>query len=212
VLLGARLPGRDGVRRFLLYFVFIGCGYLLIEVALIQKFVLFLGHPTYALTVVIFSMLLASGLGSYFSGRVLINREGRLIKVLGCVALCAALWAWILSVLLPAAVGLPLLLKVLITVLLIAPLGFMMGMPFPAGLQRLEEWHAPAVRWAWSLNAAASVLGSVGALVCCIYLGLIQTLIVGGLLYVAALAVFGQARAGGSATPEPGTARVALAR
>ncbi len=213
VLLGARLPGREGVRGFLLYFVFIGCGYLLIEVALIQKFVLFLGHPTYALTVVIFSMLLTSGLGSYFSGRLLLNREGRLIKILGCVALCAALWAWILSVLLPAGVGLPLPLKVAITVLLIAPLGFMMGMPFPAGLERLQQWHPPAVRWAWSLNAGASVLGSVGALVCCIYLGLIQTLIVGGLLYVAALAVFGQARVNGvSSKPEPGVARVELAR
>jgi hypothetical protein len=212
LLLGARLTPRPGVRRFLLYFVFIGCGYLLIEVALIQKFVLFLGHPTHALTVVIFSMLLSSGLGSYFSARLIVNHEGRLIKVLGCVALCAALWAWILSVFLPAAVGLPLPLKMAIAVLLIAPLGFMMGMPFPAGLQRLEEWHAPAVRWAWSLNAAASVLGSVGALVGCIYLGLIQTLIVGGLLYVAALAVFGQARLSGSGGPEPGTARVALAQ
>ena len=120
VVLGARLPGREGVRGFLLYFVFIGCGYLLIEVALIQKFVLFLGHPTYALTVVIFSMLLASGLGSYFSGRLLEHHEGRLIKILGCVALCAVLWAWILSALLPAAVGLPLPLKVSMTVLLIA--------------------------------------------------------------------------------------------
>ena len=211
-LLGARLPAKGGVRGFLLYFVFIGCGYLLIEVALIQKFVLFLGHPTYALTVVIFSMLLASGLGSYFSGRLLVNREGRLIKILGCVALCAALWAWILSALLPAAVGLALALKVAITVLLIAPLGFLMGMPFPAGLERLEQWHQPAVRWAWSLNAGASVLGSVGALVCCIYLGLIQTLIVGGLLYVAALAVFGRARLNGSPKPEPGSVRVALAR
>jgi hypothetical protein len=212
VLMGTRLPGREGVRGFLLYFVFIGCGYLLIEVALIQKFVLFLGHPTYALTVVIFSMLLASSLGSYFSSRLLVHREGRLIKILGCVALCAALWAWILSALLPAAVGLPLPLKVLMTLLLIAPLGFMMGMPFPAGLERLEAWHPPAVRWAWSLNAGASVLGSVGALVCCIYLGLIQTLIVGGLLYVAALAVFGQARVNGSSKPEPGKARVALAQ
>ena len=75
------------------------------------------------------------------------------------------------------------------TVALIAPLGFVMGMPFPTALQRLEEWHTPSVRWAWSLNAAASVLGSVGALVCAIYLGLVQTLLAGGLLYLAALAV-----------------------
>jgi len=80
-------------------------------------------------------------------------------------------------------------LKVAIAVLLIAPLGLVMGMPFPTGLARLEEWHAPSVRWAWSLNAAASVLGSVGSLLCAIYLGLVQTLLAGGLLYLAALAV-----------------------
>jgi hypothetical protein len=64
-----------------------------------------------------------------------------------------------------------------------------MGMPFPTALKRLEEWHKPSVRWAWSLNAAASVLGSVGSLVCAIYLGLVQTLLAGGLLYLVALAV-----------------------
>jgi hypothetical protein len=62
-------------------------------------------------------------------------------------------------------------------------------MPFPTGLKRLEEWHKPSVRWAWALNAASSVLGSVGALLCAIYLGLIQTLFIGGLLYVAALLI-----------------------
>ena len=67
------------------------------------------------------------------------------------------------------------------SVAMIAPLGFAMGMPFPTAMARLEGWHPPSVRWAWSLNAASSVLGSVGALVCSIYLGLVQTLIVGGL-------------------------------
>jgi len=62
-------------------------------------------------------------------------------------------------------------------------------MPFPTGLKWLEDRHKPSVRWAWSLNAAASVLGSVGALLCAIYLGLIQTLFIGGLLYVAALVI-----------------------
>ena len=69
LVLGARLPRQKGVLGFLLYFLCIGAGYILIEMALIQKFVLFLGHPTYALTVVIFSMLVSSGLGSYFSRR-----------------------------------------------------------------------------------------------------------------------------------------------
>ena len=101
----------------------------------------------------------------------------------GLVALLAVL----VSPLLAAGVGLPLGVKLLITVLLIAPAGFAMGMPFPTGLRRLEEWHQPSVRWAWSLNAASSVLGSVGAIFCAIYLGLMQTLLVGGLLYLMAL-------------------------
>jgi len=62
-------------------------------------------------------------------------------------------------------------------------------MPFPTGLARLEKWHSASVRWAWSLNAASSVLGSVAALVLAIYWGLVQTLLIGGVLYLAALAI-----------------------
>jgi hypothetical protein len=190
VVLGARLPRHPGVAGYLPYFLFIGAGYILIEIALIQKFVLFLGHPTYALTVVIFSMLVSSGLGSYYSRKALGDAEdGPLIKALGLIAVLVAVLAITVTVLLPIGVGLPLWLKIAIAVLLIAPPGFVMGMPFPTGLRRLEAWHAPAVRWAWSLNAASSVLGSVGALVCAIYLGLMQTLVVGGLLYLGALIV-----------------------
>jgi hypothetical protein len=212
LVLGARLPAHRGVRGFLLYFLFIGAGYILIEVALIQKFVLFLGEPVYALTVVIFSMLVSSGLGSAFSKRLLGNSEGRLIKALGCIALLAALLALLVSSTLSALVWLPLQLKIALTVVTIAPLGFAMGMPFPTALRRLEEWHAPSVRWAWSLNAASSVLGSVGALMCAIYLGLMQTLIIGGLFYLAALGVVARVRMAQAAAPEPGPGRVVLAQ
>jgi hypothetical protein len=211
LVLGTRLPQHRGVRGFLLYFLFIGAGYILVEVGLIQKFVLFLGHPTYALAVVVFAMLVSSGLGSNFSRRLLGKDEGRLIKALGCIALLTALLGLVVSSLLSALVWLPLGLKMAITVALIAPVGFVMGMPFPAGLTRLEEWHAPSVRWAWSLNAASSVMGSVGALVCAIYLGLVQTLIIGGLFYLAALAVVARVRTSGSA-PAPGPGRVVLAK
>jgi hypothetical protein len=212
LVLGTRLPRHRGVLGFLLYFLFIGAGYILIEVGLIQKFVLFLGHPTYALIVVIFSMLVSSGIGSFASLRILGKREDRLIKALGCVALLAALVALIVSTSLAPLVWLPLPLKMALTVAVIAPLGFVMGMPFPTGLRRLEEWHAPSVRWAWSLNAAASVLGSVGSLACSIYLGLVQTLIVGGIFYLAALAVVARVHMNTEAAPEPGAGRVVLAR
>ena len=187
-LLGSRLPSNKSVLRFLWYFIFIGTGYILIQVALVQKFVLFLGHPTYALTVIIFSMLLSSGLGSYFSRRVAAGSEKRLGGVLVMVALLVAGLAFSVSPLLGAGVGLPMPLKFAISVLLIAPPGFLMGMPFPTGLRRLEEMHKPSVRWAWSLNAAASVLGSVAAIVLAIYLGLRETLLIGGAMYLCALA------------------------
>jgi predicted membrane-bound spermidine synthase len=189
MVLGARLPRHKGVLRFLLYFLCIGAGYILIEMALIQKFVLFLGHPTYALTVVIFSMLVSSGLGSYFSRRILGDDDRRLYRALALIAVLVALLAALVTPVLAAGVGLPLPLKFAIAVAMISPAGFVMGMPFPTALKRLEEWHKPSVRWAWSLNAAASVLGSVGSLVCGIYLGLVQTLLAGGLLYLAALVV-----------------------
>jgi hypothetical protein len=212
LVLGTRLPKHAGVRGFLWYFLFIGTGYILIEVGLIQKFVLFLGHPTYALTVVIFSLLTSSGLGSFTSRRLIGRDEGQLIKVLGSVAILAALEGVVVSGLLGALVWLPLAVKMALTVALVAPLGFAMGMPFPTALRRLEEWHAPAVRWAWSLNAASSVLGSVGALICAIYLGLMQTLIIGGLFYLAALAVLARTRMNVERPPETAPGRVVIAQ
>jgi MFS family permease len=211
LVLGTRLPRQPGVPAFLTYFMFIGAGYILIEVGLIQKFVLFLGHPTYALAVVIFSMLVSSGVGSFLSRRLIGRAESRLAKALGAIAILAALLALTLGGMLGGLVWLPLGWKAALTVLVIAPLGIAMGMPFPVGLDRLECWHSPSVRWAWSLNAASSVLGSVAALVCSIYLGLVQTLIVGGLFYLAALAVVARIRPAVPADPEPGITRVVLA-
>ncbi len=190
VILGTELPRERSVKVFLLYFLAIGTGYILIEVALIQKFVLFLGHPTYALTVVIFSLLLSSGLGSFSSKKLLRGNDANLLTLLAAVAVVVALVAVVVTFALTPLVGLPLAVKIPLSILLIFPAGFTMGIPFPAGLAKLESWHKPALRWAWSLNAASSVLGSVGALICAIYLGLVQTLLVGGALYLCAFAVF----------------------
>jgi hypothetical protein len=189
ILLGTRLPRERSVRSFLLYFLAIGMGYILIEVALIQKFVLFLGHPTYALTVVIFSMLVSSGMGSFVSRRIVGDNNNRLVAALAIAAAFVGILAASAQPVLTAGVGLPWAEKVIATVLMIAPAGFVMGIPFPTGLRLLEQWHEPSVRWAWSLNAAASVLGSVGALVLALYLGLVQTMLIGGGLYVFAMVV-----------------------
>ncbi len=199
LVLRSRLPDQRGVIGFLWYFLCLGAGYILIQVALIQKFVLLLGHPTYALTVIVFSMLVASGAGSFFSRRWVAGDDARLMRVLGAIFVFVALLAFGAPSLDQFAAGWPLLAKMAVTALAIAPAAFLMGMPFPSGLLRLERHHAPSVRWAWSLNAAASVLGSAGAIVLAIYLGLRATLLIGGALYLVALAVVAMNRGQGSA-------------
>lgn len=186
LLLGARLPNEPGLRRYLLYFVCIGTGYILIQVALIQKFVLFLGHPTYALTVIIFSMLLSSGIGSFYSRRILSGHPGRWGRTLLAVAGLVVILAVVSGPVTQWGVGWPLWIKAPVAALMIAPAAFLMGIPFPTGLAHLEKRHSPSVRWAWSLNAASSVMGSALAMLFALYLGLLQTLILGGVFYVLA--------------------------
>ncbi len=188
LVLGSRLPTERGVRVFLLYFLCIGVGYILVQVAMIQKFVLLLGHPTYALIVIIFAMLLASSLGSYWSKRLgAAERDSTLRWVLATVAFLVGALALVITPLSNAAVGWPFAARVALTLALIAPPAFVMGMPFPSGLSRLERWHSPSVRWAWSINAAASVLGSGLSMFLALYLGLRETLLLGGLLYLVAV-------------------------
>jgi hypothetical protein len=187
LVLGHRLPRGKGSYRALLFFLFIGAGYIVIQVALIQKFVLFLGHPTYALTVIIFSMLLSSGCGSFASKKLVRYETRRLVPVLSIIVLGNILLALIVSPISEGGVALPFPVKVLITVALISPLGFAMGMPFPTGLTLLERVMPASVRWAWAINAASSVMGSAAAMFLAIYLGLKLTLIVGSLFYLAAL-------------------------
>lgn len=187
LLLGHRLPRSPGALRALLFFLFIGAGYILIQVALIQKFVLFLGHPTYALTVIIFSMLLASGFGSFASKRLVHQDSRRLAWVLAFIAAAVFLLAVIVTPISESGVALPLPLKMLITVLIVAPAGFLMGMPFPTGLGLLERIMPASIRWAWAINAASSVMGSAAAMFLAIYLGLQLTIVIGGAFYLAAL-------------------------
>jgi len=176
------------VRVFLLYFLCIGVGYILVQVALIQKFVLLLGKPTYSLIVIIFAMLIASSLGSYWSRRLgAADSDARLRQVLFAVAVLVAVLSLVVTPLLNTAVGWPMTARIALTLALIAPPAFAMGMPFPSGLTRLERWHKPSVRWAWSLNAAASVLGSGLSMFLALYLGLRETLFIGGLMYLAAM-------------------------
>lgn len=179
-------PRQARISTFLAYFVFIGVGYILIQVALVQRFVLLLGRPASALSVIIFSMLVASGLGSYFS-RALAGEDARRLGVLLLlVVLAVAALALSAGPLTSLAVAWPMPAKILLAVLAVSPAAFLMGTAFPTGLAQLERRDPLAVRWAWALNAAASVLGSVMAVALALYLGLRETLAAGALMYAGA--------------------------
>ncbi len=190
LVLGQKLPSERRLQVFLLYFVCLGAGYIMIQVSLIQKFVLLLGHPTYALTVIIFSMLMTSGLGSFYSKRIVKGNPERLRIVLLLIVILVPVLGYFAGLVSDLGPAWPLALKMAATVAVIAPLGFLMGIPFPTGLAAIEGWEKSAVRWAWSMNAASSVLGSAMAIFLAIYLGLYQTLVLGGLLYLVAAWVY----------------------
>jgi hypothetical protein len=188
----------------LLYFVAVGLGYILVEIAFIQRFVLFLGHPTYALTVVIFLLLLSSGAGSLLSRRWLSSTvKGWIPLVILVVAI--SLYTWGLTRLLTSLIGLPFVEKLVVSAVVLVPLGFAMGMPFPTGMRAMantREVELPAsefgeavngdnaVEWAWAMNAAASVLGSVLAMVIAIHFGLNTTVACGAAAYLLSLMLF----------------------
>ncbi len=178
----ARLP-------FLLYFACLGAGFIVVEVVLVQKCVLFLGHPAYALTVVLFALLLWSGLGSFASGRfpeaALVRRLRWMILAVAALVVLAVL---LLSPLFYALVHLAAAWRVLITVAALSPLGLALGMPMPTGIRLLHERAPELIPWAWGVNGAASVLGSVGAVALAMVAGFDVALLAGAALYLAALA------------------------
>jgi spermidine synthase len=196
---GARSQQPRPVR--LLYFVAVGLGYILVEIAFIQRFVLFLGHPVYALTVVVFLLLLSSGAGSMASRWWLREAQRPWLPLL-LIAGALLVYVAILPGLLNRLVGLPFAAKLLVSGVLLIPLGFAMGMPFPAGLRALalrNSGEFPGVpentsggnlvEWAWAMNAASSVLGSVVAIIIAIQFGLNATLASGAAAYLLALAL-----------------------
>jgi SAM-dependent methyltransferase len=181
LLLARAGSGRQSVSiAGLLYFVAVGLGYILVEISMIQRFVLFLGHPTYALTVVVFLMLLSSGAGSILALKV------RMRWVLVFIVVLIAMYVAVLPGLLSSAVGRMFAVKLFISAVVLVPLGFLMGMPFPLGLKLMSSEEGATVEWAWAMNAAASVLGSVAAMVIAIHFGLTVTLACAALAYLLA--------------------------
>jgi hypothetical protein len=168
------------------FFAAIGFGFLTLEVALIQRFVLFLGFPTYALSVVLFALLLWTGAGSLLAGRVGDPRRALSAALaVSCVMIAACALA--LAPLLEALLDLPFALRVAVTVALLAPVGIPLGMAMPLGLGRLAALHPGGVAWAWGVNGIASVVAAAAAIAIAIVAGFPAATLVALACYLGAL-------------------------
>jgi spermidine synthase len=159
-LLAARGQSVPGAARYGVFFAGIGLGYLAVEVALLQKFGLFLGHPNYALSVVLASLLLATGLGSLSSGAI-IARVGRLRYMSYVLAALLLLEYKFALPYLAGLIGLPFAARSLIVFALVAPIGLCLGVFFPTALEQLKPTAPSFVPWAWGINGIFSVLAPV---------------------------------------------------
>jgi hypothetical protein len=186
---GDERGGRDTKTTvaMLSYFLSIGLGFIFIEIILIDKFLLFLNHPLYAVAVVLAGILLFAGIGSRF----VMRRAGqpakwRILLPVFAVVLIGGAYVELLPRLSGTLVMLSDELSVASALLLIAPLAFFMGMPFPVAVEALSRKDAALIPWAWGANGCASVLGAVLAVIIATSYGGSFVITVGLVLYLAA--------------------------
>ena len=176
------------------YFFALGLAYIIVEVVLMQRFSLFLGHPTYSVTAILFSILLFSGLGSAWSDRRTGSMRDVLRPVLFGLPVAIVLIAFAAPPFLRALIGLPLAARLAIAVVMVAPAAFLMGTAFPAGIRAIGATEPRHVAWAWAANGCASVIGSVCAVLGAMVWSFSVMLVIAMLIYILALASLSRLR------------------
>lgn len=176
--------------RVILYFLAIGLAFMFMEIAFIQKFVLFLAHPLYAVAVVLCAFLVFAAVGSWLAERwqKRVASSKHVVLAVMMIGVLSLLYLAILPSLFRALIHLPDAAKIAISVVLIAPLAVCMGVPFPTGIMRLARTAQETIPWAWAINGFASVVGAVLATLLAIHLGFAMVILLAVLIYGLAVA------------------------
>ncbi len=175
-----KYPRKKGI---LMYFLCLGLGFMFVEITLIQRFILFLGHPIYSVSAVLFSLLLFAGIGSFFSDR-LKNPTNVIISI----SLLIILYLLTLPALFNMFLGQGIITRYITSLAIIAPLGFLMGMPFPLGIRITKKISPDMIPWAWAVNGCASVAGSILVIIIALSCGFSTVLMLAGIVYLTGLA------------------------
>lgn len=182
----AQLPRKGSA---ILYFGAVGFGFMLYEIALIQKLVLYLGYPTYSLTVTLMSLLVFTGIGSLLSGRYTAERPQAMAQLLGALALLTIFLLFGAGPLFHATLPWPILARAVIAGAAIAPLGIVLGAFMPVGLTAvagISRYKDEYVAWGWAVNGFASVMGSVSTTILSMSFGFSTVLVLAFAAYCVA--------------------------
>lgn len=193
LVMGGGRPER-GWGAWLIYFAALGAGFMLLEVALLQRLVLLLGHPVFSLTVTLFALLLGTGLGSLFSRRIAAShvRSFALATIAGIIVMGVAAVV-VLPAVIDLAIAWPLAVRIVVAAIVMTPAGVLLGVPLPAGMRLLAERRPAIIPWGWGVNGAFSVVGATLAVFIAMNWGFSTTLLASAGTYALAAIVFGRA-------------------
>lgn len=190
--IGTRAKGSDSgskraMRIGVVYFCLIGAGFMFAEIAMIQKLSVFLGHPVYALGILLFTIIASTGVGSFLSDRLPVTRPPvrYILPVLTAAVIVAQ--KFVLSALVSRMIAEPISTKAMLCVLVIFPLGILLGFFFPTGMKMFKPLVADDTPWFWALNGIFGVLSSALAVFVSIYFGISINFFIAALCYVAIL-------------------------
>lgn len=176
-----------GSWRLLGYFFALGIAFIFVEISLIRKYILFIGYPVYAVAVIIFSLLVSAGVGSYASGRF--KEPLSALRLAVCVIVIVILTVaqiFVVPTLFRHFLSVSLVTRLALSVLFLMPLGLFMGMPFPIGLTWVAKRYSNFVPWAWGMNGYATVVGSVLSVILALNFWFHAVLLMAALIYVLA--------------------------
>ncbi len=169
-------------RSALAYFTIIGLGFMLIQIPMLQRFSIYLGHPTYTFSIVLFLMILAAGFGSLMSDRIRLDRGApvRLPILIGAAIVVEAL---LIQPAIDATLGWQLAGRTLVVAAFIAPLACALGLCFPIGMRLVGRHSDRITAWMWGVNGASGVIASILAVMGSMWLGINSSLLVAAILY-----------------------------
>ena len=177
--------------RLIVYVSLLGVTYVLVEYALIQKFILYLGNPTVANALTLAFLLNSSGLGSLYSDRFNHDSLSRNVPMSLLVAgISSFMYTVLLPFILSSTLGMGFNVRVLISLLTLFPIGFVMGIPFPSSIRLIKDAHQDYLPWLFGVDSVFSVLGMVSAVIVALSYGFSGVLVLGGISYIVAFLVF----------------------